>query len=227
MPTDTFGWTYQDSTGNSISGSYSVTANAKLAFDVTLNTANDYSAPGSLTVANVQSVYIQATQNMTLYVNGVNKVQALTPSGTISGGTFTLTNGANTTSALAYNATAATIQAALELLTSIGAGNVVCTGGPINTTAVVATFRKGLACSNTPALSISSSLTGGGSVAISTTTAGVAASQTISLIANAAIDWIKNVSQGTNPLTANWTTGILIANDSGAPGNLNSRILYN
>ncbi|MGE4196016.1 MAG: ASPIC/UnbV domain-containing protein [Phycisphaerales bacterium] len=45
---------------------------------------------------------------------------AVTP----TGGTFTLTHSGNTTSALAYNASAATVQAALEALASIGSGNV-------------------------------------------------------------------------------------------------------
>ena len=43
-------------------------------------------------------------------------------------GTFNLTMGFNTTSALAYNASNATVQAALEALASIGSGNVVITG---------------------------------------------------------------------------------------------------
>ena len=41
-----------------------------------------------------------------------------------TGGTFTLSHGGNTTAALAWNASAATIDAALEGLASIGAGNV-------------------------------------------------------------------------------------------------------
>lgn len=52
------------------------------------------------------------------------------PSWVPTGGTFTLTFGADTTSALAYNITAAALQTALEGLASIGAGNVrVSKGG--------------------------------------------------------------------------------------------------
>jgi hypothetical protein len=50
-----------------------------------------------------------------------------------AGGTFTLTFGAQTTPGQAYGATAATVQAALEALTSIGTGNVAvagASGGP-------------------------------------------------------------------------------------------------
>lgn len=43
-------------------------------------------------------------------------------------GTFTLSLGFNTTAAIAYNASNATVQAALEALASIGSGNVVITG---------------------------------------------------------------------------------------------------
>ncbi len=56
-----------------------------------------------------------------------NEVQAVTVPKNSTGGTFTLTFGANTTAALAYNASAATVQSALEGLASIGAGNVAVT----------------------------------------------------------------------------------------------------
>ena len=46
-----------------------------------------------------------------------------------TGGTFTLTFGGNTTTALAFNASPATIQAALAALASIGNGNVSVRGG--------------------------------------------------------------------------------------------------
>jgi hypothetical protein len=69
-----------------------------------------------------------------------NATQVLTPSATLTSGTFQLSFKGSTTSAIAYNATAATIQAALEALSTIGSGNVVCSGGPINTTPVVCVF---------------------------------------------------------------------------------------
>lgn len=50
-----------------------------------------------------------------------------------TGGTFTLTFRSQTTSAIAYNASPATVQAALEALSSIGTGNVICTGDEVNT----------------------------------------------------------------------------------------------
>jgi hypothetical protein len=63
--------------------------------------------------------------------------------GTPTGGTFTLKFGANTTGALAYNASAATVQAALEALTSIGSGNCSVSGQGPNY--FVVTFKGALA----------------------------------------------------------------------------------
>lgn len=107
----------------------------------------------------------------------VNEVVTLTPSGTISGGTWTITFGGQTTTALAHTANAAAIQAALELLSTIGTGNVLVTGGPISATGpvvpVVITFRGTLANTNVGAVTVGiGSLVGGGSLAVSVTTQG-------------------------------------------------------
>lgn len=65
---------------------------------------------------------------------------------TSASGTFTLTfnpagAGAQTTGTIAYNASAATIQTALEALSNIAAsGDVTCTGGPVGTDTVTITF---------------------------------------------------------------------------------------
>lgn len=59
---------------------------------------------------------------------GTNEAQTVTISGGVSGGTFTLSFGGQTTAAIAWNASALTVQGALENLTSIGEGNVVVTG---------------------------------------------------------------------------------------------------
>lgn len=91
----------------------------------------------------------------------VNEVVTLTGTGTISGGTYTITFGGQTTSALAFSANAAAIDTALELLSTIGTGNVSVTGGPINTTPVVITFTGTLANTNVGAVTVGTgSLTG-------------------------------------------------------------------
>ena len=49
--------------------------------------------------------------------------------GSPTGGTFTLSYGGQTTSGIAWNASAATVQSALQALSSIGTGNMFVTGG--------------------------------------------------------------------------------------------------
>lgn len=68
---------------------------------------------------------------------GVNEVDTITKTGTWSGGTYTLTFNAQTTGNIAYNATAATIQAALVALSNIAQYEVTVTGGPLSTTPIV------------------------------------------------------------------------------------------
>lgn len=107
---------------------------------------------------------------------GNNEVQVLTPGGTISGGTWTITFGGQTTSNLAFNANAAAIQAALEALSSIGTGNVVVTGGPISSGTVTLTFQGALGNTNVAQVTCSAaSLTGSSpTLTPSTTTQGSA-----------------------------------------------------
>lgn len=57
-----------------------------------------------------------------------DEVQTVTITGGPSGGTFTLTFGANTTGNIAYNASASAVQTALRALASIGSGNVNVSG---------------------------------------------------------------------------------------------------
>ena len=106
-----------------------------------------------------------------------NEQVSLIKDGTVTGGTFTLSFGAQTTAAIAYNATAAAVQAALELLSTIGSGNVYCTGGPCPSTAVVIEFRYDLAQTDVGAITVGNgSITGGGTMTVTVSTAGVAPS---------------------------------------------------
>lgn len=105
----------------------------------------------------------------------VNEVQRLTPSGTVSGGTFTISYGGQTTTAIVFNATAAVIQAALEALSTIGAGNVLCAGGPVNSAFVSITFQGALGGLNVSQVTVDGTNLTGSTPAITptTTTAGV------------------------------------------------------
>lgn len=61
---------------------------------------------------------------------GTDEVQSVAVSGTPTGGTFRLRFGADTTTALAYNATTAAMQTALRALPSIGPTGVTVSGTP-------------------------------------------------------------------------------------------------
>lgn len=105
---------------------------------------------------------------------GTNEAQRISASPAPVAGTFTLTYDGQTTSPLDYDATAAEIDAALEALSNIGAGDVTCTGGPINASPVLVTFSGLLAATNVVAISATSSLTGQPptDVTVTTTTQG-------------------------------------------------------
>ena len=89
----------------------------------------------------------------------VNEVQVITLNGSPTGGTFTLTYSGQTTGTIAYNASAATVDTALEALSNIGVGDVAVTGsagGPYTVT-----FGGALAATNVAAMTANgASLTG-------------------------------------------------------------------
>lgn len=117
---------------------------------------------------------ITATGKYGPYAGQTNEVQTVTITGTPTGGTFTLTYSGQTTAPIAFNATAAQVQAALAALSNIGDGDVAVTGGPGPGTAFVVTFKGVLAGTDVAQMTASGSFTGGSSpaVAVSTTTAG-------------------------------------------------------
>jgi hypothetical protein len=105
----------------------------------------------------------------------VNEVQSIVITGTPTAGTFRLSFRSVQTASIAFNASAAVVQAALEAISTIGTGNVLCAGGPLPT-AVTVTFQGALAAQNQPMIALSTNaLTGGTTptVVITETTAGV------------------------------------------------------
>lgn len=74
-------------------------------------------------------------QNAGAPAAGVNAVQTLTIGGTPTGGTYTITLGAYTSGAIAFNVTNVThlaaINAALDAMPNVGAGGIVATAGTI------------------------------------------------------------------------------------------------
>lgn len=122
---------------------------------------------------------IGETPNITLDIplfsqSNANEVQTVTITGGPTGGTFTLTFSGQTTSAIAYNASASTVQTALAALSTIGSGNVSVSGS--NGGPYTVTFTGTLGNKNVAAMTASGAgLTGGTSpsVSVATTTAGV------------------------------------------------------
>ena len=106
------------------------------------------------------------------YAGPTSEVQTVTITGSPTGGTFTLTFSGQTTAAIAYNATAATVRAALEGLSNIAPGDVVVTGNAGGPYTVV--FAGAYLSDDVAQMTATGSLTGGSSpaVAVTTSTAG-------------------------------------------------------
>lgn len=101
-----------------------------------------------------------------------NEVQTLTVTGAPTGGTFTITFSGQTTGAIAYNATAAVVQTALEALSNVAPGGVTVTGnagGPWTLT-----YGGQYLGEDVAAVTTTESFTGGTTpdITIATTTAG-------------------------------------------------------
>lgn len=94
--------------------------------------------------------------------------------GSPSAGTYTITFNGQTTSSIAYNAIASTVASDLAALSSVGTGNVTVTGSGTSGSPFVITF-SGALTTPLPAISVTSSLTGG-TVVISTPQTGYNAS---------------------------------------------------
>lgn len=112
------------------------------------------------------------TKKAVLYAGTSEEVQRITISGGPTGGTYVLHWNGQDTAAIAFDASAAAVQAALEALSNIAVGDVAVTGsagGPYNVK-----FQGNLANADEAAITATASLTGGSSpaVAITTPTAG-------------------------------------------------------
>lgn len=107
------------------------------------------------------------------YAGSNEEVQTVTVTGSPGGGDFTLTFDGQTTAAIAYNAAAAAVQAALVALSNVASGDVTVTGnagGPYTLT-----FGGAYADTDVPQLTANGAgLTGGTSpgVTVATTTVG-------------------------------------------------------
>lgn len=110
-------------------------------------------------------------------VNGVDEIQRVTITGSPGGGSFKLIYKGRKTGIIAYNASAATVETALEAHPYIGTGNVSCGGGALPDSFVTVTFIGALSGLNIALMTADGALLTGGTsptVAVTTTTAGVA-----------------------------------------------------
>jgi hypothetical protein len=101
---------------------------------------------------------------------GTDEKQKLVITGGPTGGSFTMTFGGQTTDAIAYNAPACDVEAALEELSTIGDGNVRCYGGQLPDGLVYIEFTGELGGANQAQLTTTDSLTGGTTPATAVTT---------------------------------------------------------
>jgi hypothetical protein len=147
-------------------------ATVSITLDTSAFTANTH-YPNGYFISGIPLGKIAASGLYGPYAGSPSEVQTATITGTPTGGTFTLTYDGATTSAIAYNATAATVQTALEALSTVRPGELSVSGsagGPYTVT-----FTGENVGDNTPAMTASgASLTGGTSpgVTIATTTGG-------------------------------------------------------
>ena len=135
--------------------------------------------------------------------SNVNAQQTITITGGPTGGSFTLTYNGQTTAAIAYNAAAEDVEDALEVLTNVGLGNVIGSGGALPGTPVVITFSALLGNQPQPLMTANSSaLTGGTSpnVSVATTQVGQTAETIIGVFDNLAYDFFGNAVNDDEPV---------------------------
>jgi hypothetical protein len=147
---------------------------AALLGDTTLQSFFAFSQPGTVKNGVIGKLYGMDVAMSQLIPT--NPQVVLSTTGTL-GGTYTLTFNGQTTSAIAFNATAATVQAALVALSSVGAGNVLVTGTtPTTAGGTLQVYFTGTLYGTTlPLTGSGGSLTGTGSaLTISTTTDNIA-----------------------------------------------------
>ena len=155
---------------------------------------------------------------------GQNETQTIDLLNSPTGGTFTVTFDGQTTGNIAYNANAATVEAALEALSNITSGDLTTTGGALPGTAVTVEFGGTLATTNVAQMTINpANLTSGPSIAISTPTPGVAGNdewQVINPTNGTAVAAVNNisgnasVSAGTFTISTDFVTTAAIAYDA-------------
>ncbi|MFD1657003.1 phage tail protein [Streptomyces caeni] len=118
--------------------------------------------------------------------------------GSATAGTITITFGGQTTGSIAYNATAAAVQTALEALPNIDPGDVTVTGGPLPATVSIS-FAGQYLGTDVPEVTVTPSGLTGGTVTVATTTQGSTDNWAGAVNWPAAVLW--GLDPGDNPVT--------------------------
>lgn len=135
--------------------------------------------------------------------SGTGEVQTLSISGGPGSGTFGLSYGGHDTDLLDYNSTAGEIEAALEGLPSIGAGNVSCSGGVLPGIDVVITFANALSGEDLDEIEVifgisAETVTGGGLPSVDIKTTQTKVSYTTVAASQGPNDWNTAANWDTN-----------------------------
>jgi hypothetical protein len=144
--------------------------------------------------------------NPTTSFRTISAVRELVLNGVPTGGTFTLTFNGQTTSAIAYNASAATIQAALVALNNIAPADIASvSGSTLNAGPIVVTFATSFANRNLAELYVNNAgLTGGTSPHVKINAGGISLTD-------------GGLTQRRNIVTVNFTEDPLNAADATNP----------
>lgn len=106
--------------------------------------------------------------------SSTNEVQRITITGNPSAGALWLSfRGQTTAAVLGWNSTAGAVQTALQALSTIGSGNVSCSGGPFPNTPIDVTFTGTLAGQDVPELTAVQTFGGAYGIAVTTVTPGL------------------------------------------------------
>lgn len=108
-----------------------------------------------------QTKYLRLTAGAVGVSDLIDNYHTFSISGTPTGGTFTVSYGGVVSGNIAFNATSANVVSALTAMSSIGAGGVTATGGPLPGTPVTVTMA-GIQAQNTNLFTVgTNALTGG------------------------------------------------------------------
>ncbi|MGZ4621464.1 MAG: phage major capsid protein [Blastococcus sp.] len=142
--------------------------------DTTANVSSG-NRSGSGTLAGLPAYFSQGVSGR--YWREGDKTQTVTINGTPTGGTFTLSSGGNTTSAIAYNASSATIQSAIQAFGGIYANVTVSGTGPYTIT--FPDVASNVQSAAAPFSANGSGLTGGTSPSVTVAATGAGATDTL------------------------------------------------